>query len=154
MVGMNDHDQWIWFWLALRKLSISGLIWRDLICRSSLYETNIHRKVTHYYCNILFFKIFPKQFKKKSLHGALCSYKEAAARGILKIFFLQIAVLTVARWNFPSKSLKNALLLKVNFFVGIFQRFWLYFSEHLFFRKSLSGCFCLYQLKKSIQTLS
>ena len=33
-------------------------------------------------------------------------------------------------------------LLKINFFIGIFQGFWPQISEHLFFRTPLSSCNC------------
>ena len=40
---------------------------------------------------------------------------------------------------------KPATLLKMNFFIGLFQRFQLQRSEHLFLGTTLSGCFRLYE---------
>ena len=36
---------------------------------------------------------------------------------------------------------KSATLLKMNFFIGIFQGFWLQIAEHIFSRTPLSRCF-------------
>ena len=69
-----------------------------------------------------------------------------------KQVFLKIGVLKIARWKMYSKSLKktyeevhfskvagylSVTLLKMKFFIGIFQGFWQQTSEHFFYKRTI-----------------
>ena len=84
-------------------------------------------------------------------------YSDVATRGVLKnkLFSnLSVKIFSQNPWKISMKKFifsktagwKSATLLKMSFFIGIFQGFWRQRSEHLFCRISFSGCFRIFAI--------
>ena len=81
----------------------------NLNCCTSLYEINIHRKVTCYCCIAHYFlKYFETACKKENVTYDIVYLYRSSCRRCSEICVLQVVVLIIGRWNLQSKSLKNA----------------------------------------------